>query len=172
MIRTQMSDEDMQILREERFTHPHPQSAALGPHTTTIQEAFIAEPLHTVPEAVNRIEKLAGIRRSEPPVRPWLKNGFGHRKTGPIPAKADPVAQELFLDTQLSPALKEAPSGPRHVFFVDAAHFVLGAWLGYLGCLHHILLPTPSGRQRFNVLGGASCPDPRSGDHHQHHVYP
>jgi len=39
------------------------------------------------------------------------------------------------------------------VFFVDAAHFVLGAWLGYLWCLTRVLLPTPSGRQRFNVLG-------------------
>ncbi len=38
-------------------------------------------------------------------------------------------------------------------FFVDAAHFVLGAWPGYLWCLTRILLPTPSGRQRFNVLG-------------------
>ena len=37
--------------------------------------------------------------------------------------------------------------------FVDAAHFVLGAWLGYLWCLTRVLLPTPSGRQRFNVLG-------------------
>jgi len=38
-------------------------------------------------------------------------------------------------------------------FFVDAAHCVLGAWLGYLWCLMRIFLPTPSGRQRFNVLG-------------------
>ncbi len=37
--------------------------------------------------------------------------------------------------------------------FVDAAHFVLGAWLGYLWCLTRVLLPTPSGRQRLNVLG-------------------
>ncbi len=36
---------------------------------------------------------------------------------------------------------------------MDAAHFVLGAWLGYLWCLTRIFLPTPSGRQRFNVLG-------------------
>ncbi|MDA8193451.1 MAG: transposase [Thermaerobacter sp.] len=28
-----------------------------------------------------------------------------------------------------------------------------GAWLGYLWCLARILLPTPSGRQRVNVLG-------------------
>lgn len=46
-----------------------------------------------------------------------------------------------------------AQAGLRHVFFVDAAHFVLGAWLGYLWCLRRVLLPTPSGRQRFNVLG-------------------
>lgn len=39
------------------------------------------------------------------------------------------------------------------MFFVDAAHFVLGAWLGYLWCRTRVLLPTPSGRQRFNVLG-------------------
>ncbi len=81
------------------------------------------------------------------------KNGFSRRKTGQIPAKADPVAQQLFLDAELTPVLNEAKAGRRHVFFVDAAHFVLGAWLGYLWCLTRVLLPTPSGRQRFNVLG-------------------
>ncbi len=81
------------------------------------------------------------------------KNGFSCRKTGPIPAKADPVVQQRFLETALTPVLDEAKAGQRHVFFVDAAHFVLGAWLGYLWCLTRIFLPTPSGRQRFNVLG-------------------
>lgn len=57
------------------------------------------------------------------------------------------------METQLNPVLKEAQAGQRHVFFVDAAHFVLGAWLGYLWSLKRIFLPTPSGRQRFNVLG-------------------
>ncbi len=56
-------------------------------------------------------------------------------------------------ETQLEPVLAEAQADTRHVFFVDAAHFVLGAWLGYLWCLARVLLPTPSGRQRFNVLG-------------------
>ena len=81
------------------------------------------------------------------------KNRFSRRKTDQSPAKADPVAQQLFLDTQLTPVLAEAQAGRRHAFFVDAAHFVLGAWLGYLWCLTRILLPTPSGRKRFNVLG-------------------
>jgi transposase len=57
------------------------------------------------------------------------------------------------LETQLEPVLAEAQAETRHVFFVDAAHFVLGAWLGSLWCLARVLLPTPSGRQRFNVLG-------------------
>lgn len=57
------------------------------------------------------------------------------------------------METELEPVLAEAQAGTRHVFFVDAAHFVLGAWLGYLWCLARVFLPTPSGRQRFNVLG-------------------
>ena len=69
------------------------------------------------------------------------KNGFNRRKTGQIPAKADPVAQQLFVDAKLTPALDEAKAGRRHVWFVDAAHFVLGAWLGCLWCPTRVLLP-------------------------------
>jgi hypothetical protein len=79
------------------------------------------------------------------------KNGFSRHKTGQIPAKADPVAQQLFLDTQLTPVLDAAQAGQRHVFFV-VAHLVLGAWLSYLWCRTRVLWPTPSGRQCFNVL--------------------
>lgn len=57
------------------------------------------------------------------------------------------------METALEPGLEEATAGTRHVFVVDAAHFVLGAWLGHLWCLARVLLPTPSGRHRFNVLG-------------------
>jgi transposase len=35
---------------------------------------------------------------------------------------------------------------------VDAAHFVLGAYLGWLWCFARVLMRAPSGRQRFNVL--------------------
>lgn len=38
-------------------------------------------------------------------------------------------------------------------FFVDAAHFVHGAFLGFLWCFVRIFIPSPSGRKRFNVLG-------------------
>jgi transposase len=36
---------------------------------------------------------------------------------------------------------------------VDACHFVLGAYVGYLWCFERQILKTPSGRQRYSVLG-------------------
>jgi transposase len=36
---------------------------------------------------------------------------------------------------------------------MDAAHFVWGAFLGYLWCFARIFLRSPCGRERFNVLG-------------------
>lgn len=47
--------------------------------------------------------------------------------------------------------------GARHLFFVDSAHFVLGAYLGFLRCLVRVVLRAPSGRQRFNVLGALNA---------------
>lgn len=35
---------------------------------------------------------------------------------------------------------------------MDAAHFVLGAYLGWFWCLARVVVRAPSGRQRFNVL--------------------
>lgn len=37
--------------------------------------------------------------------------------------------------------------------FVDAAHFVLQPFLGFLWCFTRVFIKAPSGRQRFNVLG-------------------
>jgi transposase len=53
----------------------------------------------------------------------------------------------------LEPRLEEAKAGKRTVFFVDAAHFVLRAYLGFLWCFARVMVRAPSGRQRFNVLG-------------------
>jgi transposase len=53
--------------------------------------------------------------------------------------------------------LEEAKSGKRAVFFVDAAHFVLGAYLGFLWCFERLFVKSGSGRQRFNVLGALNA---------------
>jgi transposase len=57
----------------------------------------------------------------------------------------------------LEPRLAEAQAGERAVFFVDAAHFVFGALLGYLWCFARCWIKAPAGRQRFNVLGALNA---------------
>ena len=49
--------------------------------------------------------------------------------------------------------MAEAQAGKRVVLFVDAAHFVFGAFLSHVRCFTRVFLRSPSGRQRFNVLG-------------------
>jgi transposase len=53
--------------------------------------------------------------------------------------------------------LAQAQAGQRAVFFVDAAHFVLAPFLGFLWSLARIFIPAPAGRQRFNVLGALNA---------------
>jgi len=74
-----------------------------------------------------------------------------------LPAKADPEKQEEFLEQEIQPRLSEAQAGKRAVFFVDAAHFVLSAFIGFLWSATRIFIPAPSGRQRFNVLGALNA---------------
>ena len=61
--------------------------------------------------------------------------------------------QAQFLDTELKPKLDAALAGKGHLFFVDAAHFVLGTFLCQLWSFKRIFVRAASGRQRFNVLG-------------------
>ena len=74
-----------------------------------------------------------------------------------IPAKADPEVQAAYLNQTLEPRLNEAKAGKRAVFFVDAAHFVLAPFLGFLWSLTRLFIQAPSGRQRFNVLGALNA---------------
>jgi transposase len=87
---------------------------------------------------------------------PSKKLGLGYRKARGVPAKADPLAQRQFLDAELRPRLAEAATGKRTLVFADAAHFVRGAFLGYLWCLARWVVPTGAGRQRYNVLGAVN----------------
>jgi transposase len=57
------------------------------------------------------------------------------------------------LADQLEPALQQARCGQGHVFFVDAAHFVMGSFLCCVWCLVRLMIRGGSGRKRYNVLG-------------------
>jgi transposase len=53
--------------------------------------------------------------------------------------------------------LAEARKGQRTVFFVDAAHFVMGSFLGWVWCAVRLFVRAASGRQRYNVLGAVDA---------------
>ena len=53
--------------------------------------------------------------------------------------------------------LNEALAGHGQVYFVDAAHFVYGAFLAVVWCFCRTFIKTPSGRQRLNVLGALNA---------------
>lgn len=75
----------------------------------------------------------------------------------PLPPKKSitehAATQAEFLETKLEPLLQEARAGNGHVFFVDAAHFVMGAFLCCVWCWVRLLIRGASGRQRYSVLG-------------------
>ena len=56
------------------------------------------------------------------------------------------------LKKELQPHLDEASADLRDVFFLDAAHFVLAPFLGFLWSFERVFIKAPAGRKRFNVL--------------------
>jgi len=63
------------------------------------------------------------------------------------------ATQAKFLEQDLEPALAEARAGTAHLFFVDAAHFVMGSFLCCVWCLVRLMIRGASGRKRYSVLG-------------------
>jgi transposase len=53
--------------------------------------------------------------------------------------------------------LAEARAGKRAVYFVDASHFVLASFLGWVWCFVRRHVRAASGRQRYNVLGALNA---------------
>lgn len=138
-------------LKEVNFNQP---KSELDDYQDQLRHEFEQRPAATVAEAVTRIEKVTGLRRSPTQVKEFLKKlGLKRRKVGQIPAKADPNKQQAFLADELEPRLRETKEGQRHLFFMDAAHFVLQPFLGFLWSFARIFIQAPAGRQRFNVLG-------------------
>ena len=124
-------------IKEIRFHKPKSQ---LDNHIDTLENHFRKHPVSSVKEAMDKIEELTGIRRSENRVREFLKRmGMKRCKVGMIPAKADPDEQENFVQQRLNPHLEEAKKGQRAVFFMDAAHFVLSPFLGFLWAFSRII---------------------------------
>ncbi len=145
----------IETLKEIGFYRP---KSELEKQTSTLENYFAKHPPASLKEAMDMIEKLTGIKRSTTQVRKYLKSiGMSFRKVGMIPAKADIEKQEVFKKKELDPRLDEAKSGQRAVFFVDAAHFVLAPFLGFVWCFARLFIKAPSGRKRFNVLAALNA---------------
>lgn len=126
----------------------------LEPFLNCLECSFKAHPPKDISEAMSRIHQLTRIKLKRTQTRHTLhKLGLKYRKTGVIPGKANPQLQFDFLKVELSPRLEEASTGERRVYFVDAAHFVLGSFLGMIWCFSRIFIKSGCGRQRYNVLG-------------------
>ena len=142
-------------LMEMNFYAP---TSELQRHRHQLEAYFREHPPATINEASVKIEELTGLKRSPSAVGKFLNSlGMRPRKVGAIPSKADPEEQENFRVNQLEPRLDEAKQGNRAIFFVDAAHFVFGPFLGVLWSITRLFVQAPSGRSRFNVLGALNA---------------
>ncbi len=104
-------------------------------------------------EAMSIIEKTSGVKISVSYARQLLhKLGYSFRKLQPIPGKADADKQAEWIK-DMQPVMEEAKEGKRKLFFMDAAHFTLEAFLCHVWCKEPLYLRSGAGRNRFNVLG-------------------
>jgi transposase len=134
--------------------------SALDVHRVSLEEYFRAHPPRTVREAQQVIEQRTGLRRGLTQVRRFLHRlGAAPRKVSaiPVPPKVTVAehaqTQHGFRDDKLDPVLAEARAGHREVYFVDAAHFVFAAFLGWVWCWQRWCVRAAAGRKRYNVLG-------------------
>lgn len=123
-------------------------------HRITLEAYFREHPPRTAKEAAAKVEELTGQALSVEEVRRFMRKiGMKPLKTGHVPAKADPDKQQHFVDQRLNPLIQKAQAGQCHLFFMDAAHFVLMPFVGMLWCFARMFIKAPSGRNRINVLG-------------------
>lgn len=133
-------------------------TSELDEYRLRLASHFREHPPTSIKEAMEEIEKLTGLKRSVSAVGKFLTSiGMRPRKVGAIPSKADPEVQEEFKNNKLDPVLQQATQGKRAVYFVDAAHFVWGPFLGVLWSFTRLFLKAPAGRKRFNVLGALNA---------------
>ena len=136
---------------EDRSYSP---DSSLDPYLEKLEKEFRNNPVGCAKQARLRIFQLTKVTLSLSQTRRVMSRlGMRYRKAGQIPGKANGEKQLEFLDDELRPKLEEAEAGERKVFFVDAAHFVMGAVLGMLWCFTRIFVRGASGRRRYNVLG-------------------
>lgn len=136
-------------------------TSELATERSSLEQEFRERPPCTVGEACTRIERLTGLKRHATQVRKFLKTTLKMKwrrvKAVPLPPKSTleehVQTQAEFLETKLEPAIEAASNNLLSLYFVDAAHFVQGSFLGCLWSVVTFFVRAASGRQRYNVLG-------------------
>lgn len=123
-----------------------------------IIEDLDQSPPKSINEARSRMFSLSGILRSPTRIKAFMsRHGLGFRKVGYVPGKADPDKQQAWLEDTLIPHYQEAKAGLRHLFFMDAAHFTLGAFVCKVWSKTRKFIRSGAGRNRINVLGAVNA---------------
>ena len=92
-------------LKEISFYQP---TSELLRHQQTLEDYFKSHPPATIKEAMDKIEKITGLKRSEKPITKFLNRlGLKRRKVGMVPSKADPAKQEAFKKNNWNPASRK-----------------------------------------------------------------
>jgi transposase len=127
-------------------------------YAESILASFQMQPPMTASEAAERIREMTGIDRSEQRVRCFMKrHNLKFIKCGHIPSKADNDKQHAWVETELKPVMEAAQKEEVHLFFCDAAHFVLQPFLCSLWCAFRVFIKASAGRNRINVLGAVNA---------------
>jgi len=138
--------------------HYRKPESELEAHSEHILSYLDEHPVQSVNQAVEVIEQLTGIKRCPTQIRQFLlRHGYKWRKMGQIPGKANPEIQTEWLENTLKPYIEQACSGNCYLFFCDAAHFVLSAFLCMVWCRFRLFLRTSAGRNRINVMGAVNA---------------
>ena len=127
-------------------------------HAVSILESFQIQPPMTASNAAERIREMTGIELSGQRIRCFMKrHHLKFIKCGHLPAKADNDKQHEWVETELKPVIQAAQNEEVHLFFCDAAHFVLQPFLCSLWCTFRIFIKAAAGRNRINVLGAVNA---------------
>lgn len=140
-----------------KITRHHPQSV-LEDKAISLIELFVKQPPRSVAEARLIIKEHTGIDRSNSRTRAFLKrHQFRFLKTGHIPAKLNNTAQLKWVEQTLKPVIEAAQNEEVHLFFMDAAHFVLQPFLCCLWSIARVFVKASAGRNRINVIGAVNA---------------
>lgn len=127
-------------------------------HAVSILNSFQIRPPMTAAEAASRIKEMTGISRSEQQVRAFMKrHKLKFIKCGHLPAKADNDRQHQWVEAELKPVIEAAQKEEVHLFFCDAAHFVLQPFICSMWCAIRVFIKASAGRNRINILGAVNA---------------